>query len=419
MDIKELYFNLGVTQAQLHLPLAFVDVVDYTFDSPQRTTSLETAAPVVNAVRAHIKEVQGLQAEPTDAELLDFMLNKGYVLTESVKMKKKGSSRVLGGIELNMSSNNAAIVNYCLSWNRNPGDAPEIADRIKKAVIDRYNGLIKPELNEEDGTVFAKLLKLDPNKNKITVSRVPSRVIFFAPFEQVQGYVQELLKLSTNNMIKLTYKKTNGVQRDQYITGSHLFLKAIYNTQPSMVAKYYDASLPTSTTFLGKQTPYSVLGGSLQIPDLGLSNHANTIMRKVNLGALEGVEVITDPTAPIIQELSRYTQVDLAKVQDTFNMYLSEMPQASREELWSILQADKQTPNTSRDVNKLLVGELLTYVNYYIMLESTQAKKHLHDIMVSNPTMFPDYEGVATQPKVNTVKPADIYQATVVEELDF
>lgn len=418
MDIKELYFKLGVAQAEANLPLAYYDVNNVAFSGEARTKALNAAQQVVNAVKQHILDTTKVEA--TSASLFDYHLSSGYVLVEGAKIKKKADEETLMGIELLMATSNPPMVHANYTWNHNGGQGQPIPERIMKATVERHEGLHKTE--EVGIFLHSKLLKLNPVTNKITSGRVPTKVVSFIPFEQVQGYVQTLQQKMKNNVIKITYRKTNGQTRQQYVTASVPMLQAVYQGQHSMVTRYYDASLPSSTLFLGKETPFTVINGTLQLPDVGLSNFADTIMRKINLGAILDIEVIDTPNHEDLYELSKYTDVDLSQVQGLFNVFISEMPQEDRVKLWSVLQADAQTPNTGLDKNKLLVEELLRYSSYFVMLNSTTALKRLHTIMTIHTDLFPEYNnGKSTQSKETSTQPkaADTFGTTTSEEINF
>lgn len=411
-SIKDIFYDLGRKQAEASLPLAFIDFNEFTLDSEKRKQSLSLANKIVSLVKQHLKS-EAPETEPNEEDVFNYLVLNGLVLTECVKLKNKGKKVTL---ELLMMSNNAKIINYCYTWNK-PGEVIEVPKNVQKAVVARS---IKEEdeeegkqLTKEDDYVYlpTNALKLDFSKNKVTVPRVKSNVISVIPFEQIQGYVDVLLKKTNDNLVKIVYKKVNNTKRVQYISGNLGFLQQIYYTSPTLAQRFYESSLPPTGNFLNRTTPYCIQKGVLNFPDIGLNEYDSTIMRKINLGTILDVEYINDKTDKIFLELGRYANVNIAATLEKMQEGISSMTMEQMEAFWDILQNDSNMIKAERSKNKSIIEDLVTYLNYYILVNSTQGRKYLHDIMIANKELFPHYtEGLNLNKTSSTIEAEKLLQ---------
>lgn len=415
MDIKEIFYNLGKAQAENGLPLAFVDINSHTFSSTDRTKSLNVATGVTQAIKGHIvnnnvKEYQnqltleGLSAElintkveifksnleVTRVELFEYMYKNHMLIVEGLKFKgKEEDINKQFDIELMVSSLDPRSIHYVYNWNADFTGKQPVPDRIVKRVEKDVN--TEELVTDEVNFLQANILKFDIGKNKVTAPRTKANIVAYIPLEQAIGYVNELMRREMKGMVRLEYRKVNGTNRSQYITADMNYLLKLYRSNTSLMQKYYDLSIPNVVNYMGYSAPRAVLSGAYKVPDVGLSIHEDSILRRINLGAITEIEYINDMDHPAMEMLAKYIDVNLTAVHEEFTQAVSTMQHDDRLKLWDVLQTAKGTPNTELKEGQLLVDEIMKYINYYIMFGSTTAKKHLHTLMIENADLFPGY----------------------------
>lgn len=421
----EMLYTLGYNQAKAGLPLAFLDfkMVGNT-PSQTRKKSLDMVMPLIKKISQLIIKQRGSEVTPKNLKyyLTEFFLLNGGCLTTSIKASHKTDITY----STNVSTINSDYITSMFKF-YNDAEHAEVPARIVKALDNIDIVGVSQDILDSVDYVQVKVPKIDILKSKVTIPRIPLNIISLVPIEMAEGYAKGLESLAQTALIELNFLKSNGISRKIYYTLDSKFTQAIYNNTAASDA-VLDISRGNNVHYFRAMDPQTqtsergALTGHLSLPDLGnfFEQDAVTIMRKVNMTTVTDIKVITDVNAKEVYNLNLYANVDLDRVVDSFTQYISCMSQSDAKTLYQELINNPNTPNVKQDlVNSQAQSDkdvFFKYLNYYTMLDSTQAAKVIYKLMLDHEEMLKAiasaYEGTITNDILNnqesSIAPQDV-----------
>ena len=255
---------------------------------------------------------------------------------------------------------------------RNRFIAANIA-KVPHSETSKYVNYLMPVLSDYKMENL-RVLKLSRQKKgfKITQPRSAinfSRAVRVTPLFFIGAFMKGLMPLLNTNIVKFTYVKDNGQERELITTLS----KSIFE-------KYYDKTYAENAV---KGCELKLDRGYLRVPELGCSKYDESGLRAVNLSRITNIEIIDDID-------SSYIEVDFNSIIPTFKAVIESV----RNE--EILRLVYQTlMNVSAD-NKSIAemrSEIMIYVDGRFAIGTSTFQKELHNYMLQYNMVFKNYTG--------------------------
>lgn len=383
-------YNLGRKQAQLGLPLAFLDTMQMgNTPSKTRSDALALCTNFLNQLGKYIINEYKTAVTPSNLKyfLAIYLMSHNPCIATSFKTSGKTDITYNTDVLTLDKHYIETVFNYYNDMEHNT-----VPERIFKA-IDKFDF----SQTDADAVEYLKLKapRIDIQKAKVVVPRTPLNVISLIPMPMLEGYIQQLALKAQNELLELHFLKANGISRKIYYTLDSTFLKNIYHTDIS-AKETLEISQPNYIRYFGAFSQQDIdrgtLTGFLSLPDVGTyyQQEVMSTMRKVNLTTLTEVKSITDANSKEVNELALYSNVDLDRVFESLIQYTSALPKENIKDAYKLITTDAKTVRIKTDIEDIdnYTEALIKYINYYQMLDESQAKKVLYKIMLDNKELF-------------------------------
>lgn len=219
-----------------------------------------------------------------------------------------------------------------------------------------------------------RVLKLNHQKKgyKITQPRSAinfTKVVKITPVFFISTFLQGLSPIMKDNIVKFTYVKDNGQERELISTLS----KSIFK-------KYYDSNYAEEIV---KKCELKLDRGYLKVPELGCSKYDETGMRALNITRITNVEIVDSFD-------DSYINVDFNNIIPTFKATIEAL--RNKDALTLIYQALLNTTPSSDDA-QVLRSEMMTYIDGRFAIGTSTFQKELHNFMLKYNMIFRGYTG--------------------------
>lgn len=251
----------------------------------------------------------------------------------------------------------------------------------------KYSAKIKQTYADHE-TNTIKLVKLNQSSkgNSITVPRTvySSEEMHCIPLFMLNAFVHGFKEKLSNGMLKFTFLKDNGTERELTTTLSYDILMKYYNDN-LFVNQMLSMVDFDSTNLGGIHLSSRISRGYVKVPELGTSIYDETGVRAVNIARITKIEEVSEID-------DRYIRVDLnsvvANFQECINWMVTKMP-----ETIPVIYKDLTDKDVEDKSTPVIVQELFDYVDNRNIILSTTYRRSLHDYMVEHPNYFVYYTG--------------------------
>lgn len=230
-----------------------------------------------------------------------------------------------------------------------------------------------------------RVLKLSRQKKgfKITQPRSAinfSKAVKVTPVFFINTFVQSLIPLLKDNIVKFKYIKDNGQERELVTTLS----KDIFE-------KYYDKSYAENII---TKCEMKMDRGYLKVPELGCSKYDDTGLRALNISRITSIDIVDTFD-------SSYIDVDFNSIIPTFKATIEAINNEEAIKLLYQMLLNKMPENKSIADLK---SEIMVFVDGRFAIGTSTFQKELHKFMLKYHMVFKGYTG---KPNVATIKSQD------------
>lgn len=230
-----------------------------------------------------------------------------------------------------------------------------------------------------------RVLKLSRQKKgfKITQPRSAinfSKAVKVTPVFFINTFVQSLIPLLKDNIVKFKYIKDNGQERELVTTLS----KDIFE-------KYYDKSYAENII---TKCEMKMDRGYLKVPELGCSKYDDTGLRALNISRITSIDIVDTFD-------SSYIDVDFNSIIPTFKATIEAINNEEAIKLLYQMLLNKMPENKSVADLK---SEIMVFVDGRFAIGTSTFQKELHKFMLKYHMVFKGYTG---KPNVATIKSQD------------
>lgn len=216
------------------------------------------------------------------------------------------------------------------------------------------------------------------------------------PICMTYAFMQGFKSILDTDLLEFTYKKDAGEDR-----------VLVSTLNRDLIAKYYDAEFADkvmrntdigSVNQGGMMLPQNVTRGYARLPEFGASIYDETGVRALNVSRVYKIRKLS------VEDVNMsYIRVDLDNVFNTLYKYLGNITDYEK-----LYKAYVQLTGNDKVMNpsiESLVSMFYNYIDTYKFIMGTSLRKRVHDMMISNPEIFPNYTGLkisAFQSSVST-----------------
>lgn len=230
-----------------------------------------------------------------------------------------------------------------------------------------------------------RVLKLNRQKKgfKITQPRSAinfSKAVKVTPVFFINTFVQSLIPLLKDNIVKFKYIKDNGQERELVTTLS----KDIFE-------KYYDKSYAENII---TKCEMKMDRGYLKVPELGCSKYDDTGLRALNISRITSIDIVDTFD-------SSYIDVDFNSIIPTFKATIEAINNEEAIKLLYQMLLNKMPENKSIADLK---SEIMVFVDGRFAIGTSTFQKELHKFMLKYHMVFKGYTG---KPNVAAIKSQD------------
>ena len=230
-----------------------------------------------------------------------------------------------------------------------------------------------------------RVLKLSHSRKGYKISQPRSsinftRMVKVTPLFFISSFLQGLSPLLKDNIVKFTYVKDNGQEREIYTTLSKDIFK-----------KYYD---DTYIDNIMSKVELKMDRGYLKIPELGCSKYDDTGLRALNLTRITHIDVVDSFD-------TSYINVDFKNIIPTFKATVEAIN--NKEAIYYIYMAlIGKEPSDAKDIIKMR-SDIMSYVDGRFAIGTTTFQKELHNFMLKYKMIFKGYTGLPVQADNNDI----------------
>lgn len=245
--------------------------------------------------------------------------------------------------------------------------------QISHSETSKYVNYLMPILSDYKMESL-RVLKLSRQKKgfKITQPRSAinfSRAVRVTPLFFIGAFMKGLMPLLEKNIVKFTYVKDNGQERELITTLS----KSIFE-------KYYDKDYAEKAI---KGCELKLDRGYLRVPELGCSKYDESGLRAVNLSRITNIEVIDSID-------SSYIEVDFNSIIPTFKAVIESV---RNEEVLRLVYQTLMNANAEGKSVVEMRSEIMIYVDGRFAIGTSTFQKELHNYMLKYNMVFKNYTG--------------------------
>lgn len=249
--------------------------------------------------------------------------------------------------------------------------------KIPQSDTGKYVNYLTPILSDYKMESL-RVLKLARQKKgfKITQPRSAinfSRAVRVTPIFFIGAFMKGLMPLLNDNILKFTYIKDNGQERELITTLSK-----------SIFTKYYDENYAENIV---KGCELKLDRGYLRVPELGCSKYDDSGLRALNLSRITNIEIIQDFD-------SSYIDVDFNSILPTFKAVIESIHNIEVMNL--VYQSLLNRSPDGKSLNELR-SEMLVYVDGRFAIGTSTFQKELHNFMLKYSMVFKNYTGKPTK----------------------
>lgn len=254
----------------------------------------------------------------------------------------------------------------------------------------KYSERIRANTGELSNNII-RYVKLNQSAkgNSITVPRSFKETpkMRCVPLFMLYAWMEGCKDVMRENIVKFTFLKDNHTERELCSTLSEDIVRRYY-TDNDFIATMFSSVDMGEVEQGGMYLPSNITRGYVKVLELGASIYDSTGTRSLNMARILKAEVVDDID-------TRYINVSLDSVVNNFKDCLDHCLNVMPEELINIHNTfipDKDVDKNTSPVT--LVDYLMRWAYDNEVLFSTQFKRELHNMLVSNPQWFPLYTGV-------------------------
>ena len=287
---------------------------------------------------------------------LDYMLSSCFCYVEifDPSSSKKGS-----GVDKFYATRNRYIAS--------------LVAKVDNAETAKYVNYLTPVLADyKMGRL--RILKLAHQKKGYKITQPRSAIDFNKPVKVtpvffIDTFIQGMIPLLKENMVKFTYIKDNGQKRELITTLS----KTIFE-------KYYGESYAEDIV---SKFELKIDRGYIKVPELGCSRYDESGLRALNISRIIGIEVV--------QEFdTRYIDVDFNSIIPTFTATIGAI--RNEEAIKILYNALMGKEAEDKGINDLK-SEITAYVDGRFAIGTSTFQKELHNFMMKYYMIFKGYTG--------------------------
>lgn len=220
-----------------------------------------------------------------------------------------------------------------------------------------------------------RVLKLSRQKKgfKITQPRSAinfSKAVKVTPVFFINTFIQGLIPVLKDNIVKFKYIKDNGQERELVTTLS----KSIFE-------KYYDKNYAENIV---SKCEMKMDRGYLRVPELGCSKYDETGVRALNISRITSIDIVDTFD-------SSFIDVDFNSIIPTFKATIEAINNDEAIKLLYQLLLNK-VPDTNKSLSDLK-SEIMVYVDGRFAIGTSTFQKELHKFMLKYNMVFKGYTG--------------------------
>lgn len=331
----------------------------------------------------------GINAEnPTieKAVMLDYLLTVSVCYVEIPRYTRLADGTPKRTYDKYLATKNASLMAVWMGGTPNEMQL-KYGNKIITGVGEIYDGKIK-------------LVKLNNNANKgnsITVPRKEIRIenIKCMPLFMGYAFLKGLESSLRNSLVKLTFLKDNGLERELVTTLSPKIIYDIYEDnhvveRMMMSANIFRSNFDDSEGVVSISTSQD--RGYIKFPEIGSSIYDATNVRAVSYARILKVEEVTADQLDL-----RFLKVEMTSVIEKFSNFIIEMsaknPNGVRPLIAEFDDAFfERTGNQDTSIYKVAV-DFAQYMKSAEIILGTELIKYTHTFMINHPDIFPTYTG--------------------------
>lgn len=419
MSFQESLFKVGYEQAKSILPLVFIQNENIErLNTEQRLKSLS----LTQDVKSILKEMLVEQSiEPSENNLRDLLishfeclvtinnsdedLNKVYRILDQAFTNSELSSRDSNYLQV---LNRISVQTTYATLNRDRLEKyhfkfkeEELPNRIINSINKNTEMIFKSDLDTDIPSDFVRYNKVDLVSGKITNMQKARQLINLVPIYQVVGYVMGMEEVLKENMLEISYFRTDFKTRNQYVSRNVETISNIYQGQEKVVeiVKSYQVELDNILEDLKLSS--DMADGWFKLPDLGLNisniqeKGIGEILRKITMSNITSIRKIDgDEYIHTVSDLSLMMEYNLNEVKDIFEGNVNSATPESVKEIVELYNNTSGVLHIKSDTN-IDSFNLMDSCNMTILSYSTSGQRAILKMMLSRPDLF-------KVPKVNT-----------------
>lgn len=363
--------NYGRALAENMLPLTFIVGSEMEFKRVDTLNDSEPGKLLRSFLEQGASEVFNIPVESMDDLLVIYylMLNTSVLIEKGSHSSSTGSSQPSVDRYLYTLDEEEIKDFYRLFAQDYPEKASKDLESISSAIGVAYN------------TGQIKGIKIDLAKRKTVKPRTFinfDNSVHVIPTDVIIGYQDALRNMCANNILKITYKRVNLADREQFVTVNRQCINDVYKDDLNFADSFFNVSNPTPIMYHGLNTYTEALKGFWKVGDLGISRFSFHGHRHLSLSRIMS---ITYATHKDYEQVKKYVNVDLEGVEDAFAHFVSRLEEEH-------LKVVRDSLGVPPDI------ETIQFVKGQIAIFTTMYRKSLHDYMALNQEMFKGYTGI-------------------------
>lgn len=254
--------------------------------------------------------------------------------------------------------------------------------KIPHTETSKYVNYLAPVLSDYKMESL-RVLKLQRQKKgfKITQPRSAinfARAVRVTPLFFIGAFMQGMMPILKDNIVKFTYIKDNGQERE-----------LITSLSKSIFERYYDSTYSENAI---KGCELKLDRGYLRVPELGCSKYDESGLRALNLSRITNIEILDDID-------TSYIDVDFESIIPTFKAVIESVKNV---EIMSLVY--QTLLNESSEGKSLLEmrSAIMVYVDGRFAIGTSTFQKELHKYMLQYSMVFKNYTGKPTTMNIDT-----------------
>lgn len=373
-QMKDILVNYGRGLAEHNIPLTFIVGSEQEYGRLDVLNNTKPGNVLQNILYEQTSELFGI-----DKEEVDDLMAVYYLMTVTSILIETPSTSGFSGNEgyyiPDIKRNVYTLDREELQWfHRTRGI--EWTDRMDNT-LDR----VYQEIETQIMLSRVRGLRLDWSKSKVVNPRTSEAFdsrVHVLPVDVIIGYKQGLIEKATKNVLKVTYMKGNGTEREQFVTLNRDIIFDVYKEDPQFAESFHQRSITPTIPYFNNKIDGDVVRGFWSLGDLGLSRFVDIPTRKISLARIIKVGVATESE---MSTLRRYVNIDIEEVKPTFLNYIPNM-------------TDEQLRYVKVELGCRVEDELTQHIEAQDVIYTVTFRRQLHDFMLMNQEIFKGYTGV-------------------------